>query len=61
MVAIKWTKNDLEELDDMGINISRDSPKYVNILIKQISEMISHLEQFPKIGRNVPEHNAPNL
>lgn len=61
MVAVKWTKNAFEELDDMGINISRDSPKYANFLIKQISEMVSHLEQFPKIGRKVPEYNDPNL
>ncbi len=61
MVAVKWTKNALEELDDMGAYISRDSPKYANILIKQIFEMVSHLEQFPKIGRKVPEYNDPNL
>ncbi len=61
MVTVKWTKNALEELDDIGIYISRDSPKYANILIKQIFEMVSHLEQFPKIGRKVPEYNDPNL
>lgn len=61
MVAVKWTKNALEELDDIAIYISRDSPKYANILIRQIFEMVSHLEQFPKTGRKVPEYNDPNL
>ncbi len=61
MVAIKWTKNALEDLDDIAIYISRDSPKYANFLIKQIFEMVSHLEQFPKLGRKVQEYNDPNL
>ncbi len=61
MVEIKWTSNALEELDDIANYISKDSPKYAQILIKQIYEMISHLEQFPKFGRQVPEYNNPNL
>ncbi len=61
MVNVKWTKNALEELDNIANYISRDSPKYANILVKQIFEMISHLQQFPKLGRKVPEYNNPNL
>lgn len=29
--------------------------------MNQIFEMASHLEQFPKLGRKVPEYNDPNL
>ena len=61
MVEIKWTNNALEELDDIALYISKDSPKYAQILVKQIYEMISHLKQFPKFGRKVPEYNDPNL
>lgn len=61
MVEIKWTNNALEELDDIALYISRDSPKYAEILISQIYEMVDHLKQFPKIGRKVPEYNNPNL
>ena len=61
MVNVKWTKNALEELDNIANYISRDSPKYANILVKQIFEMLSHLQQFPKLGRKVPEYNNPNL
>ena len=61
MVEIKWTNNALEELDDIANYISKDSPKYAQILIKQIYEMVSHLEQFPNFGRKVPEYNDPNL
>ena len=42
MVNVKWTKNALEELDGIASYISRDSPKYANILVKQIFEMASH-------------------
>ena len=61
MVEIKWTDNSLKELDNIANFISKDSPKYAQILVKQIYEMISHLEQFPKFGRKVPEYNDPNL
>ncbi len=61
MVEIKWTDNALKELGNIANFISKDSPKYAQILIKQIYEMISHLEQFPKFGRKVPEYNNPNL
>jgi plasmid stabilization system protein ParE len=55
MVEIKWTHHALEELDDIANYISKDSPKYAQILVKQIYEMISHLKQYPKLGRRVPE------
>ncbi len=61
MVEIKWTNNALEELDDIAIYISKDSPNYAQILVKQIYEMVNHLKQFPKFGRKVPEYNDPNM
>ena len=61
MVEIKWTENALVDLDDIASFISKDSPNYAHILVKQIYEMVSHLEEFPKFGRKVPEYNDPNL
>lgn len=61
MVKIKWTNHALEELDDIANYISKDSPKYAQILVKQIYEMVSHLKQFPKLGRKVPEYGHPEL
>ena len=61
MVKIKWTNHALEELDDIANYISIDSPKYAQILVKQIYEMVSHLKQFPKLGRKVPEYGDPEL
>lgn len=61
MVEIKWTNHALEELDDIANYISKDSPKYAQILVKQIYEMVSHLKQFPKLGRKVPEYGDPEL
>ena len=61
MVEIKWTENALVDLDDIASFISKDSPNYAQILVKQIYEMVSHLEEFPKFGRKVPEYNDPNL
>jgi toxin ParE1/3/4 len=61
MVKIKWTNHALEELDDIANYISKDSPKYAQIIVKQIYEMVSHLKQFPKLGRKVPEYGDPEL
>ena len=61
MVKVKWTNNALEELDDIANYILKYSPKYAQILVTQIYEMISHLEQFPMFGRKVPEYNDPNM
>ncbi|TKJ20226.1 MAG: hypothetical protein CEE42_14920 [Promethearchaeota archaeon Loki_b31] len=61
MVKIKWTNHALEELDDIANYISIDSPKYAQILVKQIYEMVGHLKQFPKLGRKVPEYGDPEL
>ncbi|MHA1351153.1 MAG: type II toxin-antitoxin system RelE/ParE family toxin [Promethearchaeota archaeon] len=61
MVEIKWTHNALEDLDDIANYISKDSPKYAQILVKQIYEMINSLKQFPMFGRKVPEYKDPNL
>jgi addiction module RelE/StbE family toxin len=61
MVEVKWTWNAIEELDDIANYISKDSPKYAEILVNQVYEMVSHLEEFPKIGRKVPEYDDPNI
>ncbi len=61
MVRVIWTKNSLEELDEIARYVSRDSPKYASILIKQIFELANNLEDFPKLGRIVPEYKDPNL
>ena len=61
MVTVKWTKNSLEELDEIAKYISRDSPKFAKILVNQIFETARHLEQFPKLGRIVTEYHNPDL
>lgn len=61
MVTVKWTRNALDELDEIAKYISRDSPKFAKILVNQMFETANHLEQFPKLGRIVPEYNNPDL
>jgi len=61
MVKIKWTNHALVELDDIANYISKDSAKYAQILVKQIYEMVSHIKQYSKLGRIVPEYGNPKL
>ena len=50
MVKVKWTHNAIEELNNIANYISKDSPKYALILVKQIYEMISHLEKLIQLN-----------
>ena len=61
MVKVKWTEHAIEELEDIAEYILKDSEKYAQILVKQVYEMVTQLNQFPQIGRIVPEYNNPNL
>ncbi|TFG10821.1 MAG: type II toxin-antitoxin system RelE/ParE family toxin [Promethearchaeota archaeon] len=61
MVEVRWTKNALDDLDDIASYIAKDSAKYAKIFVNRILEMANHLDQFPKLGRKVPEYNDPDI
>lgn len=61
MVEVKWTNNAIEDLKEISKYISRDSPKYARILTNQIFEIVKHLEQFPNLGRVVPEYEDSKI
>ena len=49
---------DLENINDY---IKRDSVYYSNVFIEKIFDSIDKLEDFPNIGRVVPEYKIENI
>ena len=61
MVEIRITEKAIADLTAIGDFISRDSEKYAKVTIQNIFEAIKYLEDFPEIGRIVPEINTKSI
>jgi toxin ParE1/3/4 len=60
-MKIKWTIPAVNDLESIREYIGRDSKVYAISFIEKILKAVDKLEQFPKIGRKVPEANNPNI
>jgi len=54
-MKIEWTQPALLDLESIRDYISRDSEYYAARFIEKIIEAVEGLENFPNIGRSVPE------
>ncbi len=54
-MQIKWTELALDDLVAIQSYLSKDSILYAKQFIEQIFNAVNHLEDFPEIGRRVPE------
>jgi addiction module RelE/StbE family toxin len=61
MVRVSWTYNALENLDDIGSYIEKDSMKYAKIVVKSLFTSTNLLKRHPRLGRMVPEFDNPNI
>ena len=61
MVKVRWTYFALENLNDIGDYIGKDSMKYAKIVVKNLFTSTNLLKRHPRIGRMVPELNNPNI
>ena len=59
MVEINWDLKAIQDLKLIFEYIKRDSPEYAESVVKKITERTEILEEYPKIGRVVPEINKP--
>ena len=55
MAEIKFTHQSIVDLEDIAEYISKDSVFYAGIQVQKLIERTDLLEQFPFIGRIVPE------
>ena len=53
MVEVLWTDSALQDLDDIGEYISRDSERYAEITVELLFSSVNILEDHPKAGRMV--------
>lgn len=56
-----WTEDGIESFEEVVQYISRDSVYYASNFAKKVLLSIEKLEDFPRIGRIVPEYNDPNI
>ncbi len=62
MVKIVWTDFAIQDIDDIGEYIAKDSERYAKVVIQAIFESPDLLESYQKAGRIVPNMplNATN-
>jgi toxin ParE1/3/4 len=61
MVKVVWTTTALEDLDNIGEFIGKDSIKYAIITVEELFESVDILEEHPRAGPVVPEFNNDSL
>ena len=54
-MAVNWSAEAKRDLADMVDYYEDRSPEYARALVRQIYESVGRLEQFPQMGRYVPE------
>ncbi len=61
MAQIVWTNNALTDLSEIGEYIATDSRKYAEITVSKLYHKTKVLEEYPRIGRIVPEAEQENI
>jgi toxin ParE1/3/4 len=61
MVKIVWTDSAIDDLNDIGDYISKDSERYAEITIQRLFESLDLLEDNPKSGKMVPEFEDESI
>jgi len=55
MVEVIWTDSAIEDLNDIGAYIAKDSVRYAEITIAELFGSVDILEEYPSYGIVVPE------
>jgi toxin ParE1/3/4 len=53
--VIEWSQRARSDIRDLKAYIAKDSPYYAQRFIERVIASVEKLEEFPKIGRPVPE------
>lgn len=61
MTQVRWTAQAADDLQGIYDFIARDSPQYAQLIVEGILATVDNLEQFPLLGRTVPERQRPDL
>lgn len=55
MVKVNWTQNAIQDLNDIGDYISKDSIRYSELTVEKLFNSLDILEQHPFAGKMVLE------
>ena len=55
MTRLIWTPQAIADLEAIEAFISRDSPRYADVVVDRIFAAVDRLRDFPRSGRVVPE------
>jgi plasmid stabilization system protein ParE len=61
MVQVNWTDSALQDLNDIGEYIAKDSLKYAEITVMRIYESVDILESHPFSGVMTPEFENESI
>jgi addiction module RelE/StbE family toxin len=60
-MKIEWAEPALSDLDAIFNYIQKDSGIYANRYVNKIFEAVELLQNFPEMGRKVPEADRPDI
>ena len=55
MAQVRWTPLAADDLDSIAAFISKDSAHYATLFVVDVLSAVDRLNQFPNLGRIVPE------
>jgi addiction module RelE/StbE family toxin len=61
VTLVRWSEQASGDLEAIHSYIARDSPFYASRTVEQMLQAIDRLEQFPELGRMVPEFQRPDI
>ncbi|AFZ24316.1 addiction module toxin, RelE/StbE family [Cylindrospermum stagnale PCC 7417] len=61
MARVNWTSQALADLEAIGDFISRDAPSFAQVFVNRAFQAVERLENFPYLGRLVPEISQDNI
>ncbi len=61
MAEVRWTPQAATDLEAITEFIARDSPQSASLFAINIINAVERLEDFPELGRLVPEKNDPQI
>jgi toxin ParE1/3/4 len=59
--SVVWSPNALDDVDEIAAYIARDSPTYAAAVVAKILDITRTLQNFPLLGRVVPESNEESI
>ena len=61
MAEVRWTPQATEDLESIANYIAYDSPQYAHLFAIDVFAAVERLQDFPEIGRMLPETKSPNI